>query len=248
MSSPRGQQVDLSSLSTQQLSQVKKQLDDEIEHLTNSHGQLRQAQAKFRECIRSIAAGVTPALDETKSILWQSMVSNMYKYPGKPILVPLTTSLYVPGTLADPHNVIVDVGTGFYVEKNTKDATKFYEAKVEELGGNLRGLEAIVQGKSKNLSVVEDGMSRLEIQDSLLIRASSAQGEGSPSSCSTSIFIWFLENLKDPLFYIEARKAEKTLIRGANVWASPSKYWRTPRASICFDKSRGPIRNVQIGK
>jgi prefoldin subunit 5 len=35
----------------------------------------------------------------------------------KPILVPLTTSLYVPGTLADKENVIVDVGTGFYVEK-----------------------------------------------------------------------------------------------------------------------------------
>src|SRR5689334_3287742 len=36
---------------------------------------------------------------------------------GKAILVPLTTSLYVPGTLADTNNVIVDVGTGFYVEK-----------------------------------------------------------------------------------------------------------------------------------
>jgi prefoldin alpha subunit len=35
----------------------------------------------------------------------------------KQILVPLTTSLYVPGTLADQENVIVDVGTGFYVEK-----------------------------------------------------------------------------------------------------------------------------------
>ena len=35
----------------------------------------------------------------------------------KPILVPLTSSLYVPGTLADTDNVIVDVGTGFYVEK-----------------------------------------------------------------------------------------------------------------------------------
>lgn len=33
------------------------------------------------------------------------------------ILVPLTSSLYVPGTLADSENVIVDVGTGFYVEK-----------------------------------------------------------------------------------------------------------------------------------
>ena len=31
--------------------------------------------------------------------------------------MPLTTSLYVPGTLADREKVIVDVGTGFYVEK-----------------------------------------------------------------------------------------------------------------------------------
>ena len=99
---------------------------------------------------------------------------------GKPILVPLTTSLYVPGTLADHENVIVDVGTGFYVEKvrnaqlrqspmliwtqSTKDATKFYEAKVEELGSNLKDLEAIVQGKSNNLRVVEDGKSHVMLE------------------------------------------------------------------------------------
>ncbi len=41
----------------------------------------------------------------------------MRRYTGKPILVPLTSSLYVPGKLADTNNVIVDVGTGFYVEK-----------------------------------------------------------------------------------------------------------------------------------
>ena len=33
------------------------------------------------------------------------------------ILVPLTSSLYVKGTLADREKVLVDVGTGFYVEK-----------------------------------------------------------------------------------------------------------------------------------
>lgn len=33
------------------------------------------------------------------------------------MLVPLTTSLYVPGTIADTDKVIVDVGTGFFVEK-----------------------------------------------------------------------------------------------------------------------------------
>lgn len=36
---------------------------------------------------------------------------------GKTILVPLTNSLYVPGKLADLENVIVDVGTGYYVKK-----------------------------------------------------------------------------------------------------------------------------------
>ena len=33
------------------------------------------------------------------------------------LLVPLTASLYVPGKLHDPENVIVDVGTGYYVKK-----------------------------------------------------------------------------------------------------------------------------------
>lgn len=33
------------------------------------------------------------------------------------ILVPLTNSLYIPGKLCDVENVIVDVGTGYYVQK-----------------------------------------------------------------------------------------------------------------------------------
>lgn len=33
------------------------------------------------------------------------------------ILIPLTNSLYVKGKVADREKVIVDVGTGFYVEK-----------------------------------------------------------------------------------------------------------------------------------
>ena len=36
---------------------------------------------------------------------------------GKSILVPLTSSLYVQGTIADVDNYMVDVGTGYFVEK-----------------------------------------------------------------------------------------------------------------------------------
>jgi prefoldin alpha subunit len=37
--------------------------------------------------------------------------------PGKPILVPLTSSLYVSGKLKNAGKVLVDVGTGYYIEK-----------------------------------------------------------------------------------------------------------------------------------
>jgi prefoldin alpha subunit len=124
----------------QQLSQVKKQLDEETQHLTNSYAQLRSAQSKFRDCIASIVAGVADSVAD------------------KPLLVPLTSSLYVPGTLASTDTVLVDVGTGFYVEKTTEQARKFYEAKTQELGRNVKDLEAIVNGKNQNLSMIEEGM------------------------------------------------------------------------------------------
>lgn len=35
----------------------------------------------------------------------------------KKILIPLTSSLYIPGRIKDTENVLVDVGTGYFVEK-----------------------------------------------------------------------------------------------------------------------------------
>ena len=42
-------------------------------------------------------------------------------------------------------------------KQTTSDATKFYTKKVEDLGKNLNYLEKVVQGKSENLRVVEEG-------------------------------------------------------------------------------------------
>lgn len=53
--------------------------------------------------------------------------------------------------------MLVDVGTGFYVEKSTSDAVKFYSDKIDELSRNLSDIEKGVAGKNDNLKVVEDG-------------------------------------------------------------------------------------------
>ncbi|KAK5628189.1 hypothetical protein RRF57_003904 [Xylaria bambusicola] len=147
--------VNLDTLSVQQLTQVKNQLDQELEHLTSSFTQLQAAQAKFRDCLRCVQG------------------------ENKPVLVPLTNSLYVSGTLASASHVIVDVGTGFYVEKvrwisstssllhdlmynysqSIKSAAEFYENKMTEVGVNIKELEGIVQSKTNNIRVIEQGSS-----------------------------------------------------------------------------------------
>ena len=93
----------------------------------------------------------------------------------KPILVPLTSSLYVPGQIKDTENVIVDIGTGFYVEKTTDEATKFYNEKVEELGKNVKELENIVNSKANNLRMVEEVLRQKML-------AEQQQGQGGQAS------------------------------------------------------------------
>lgn len=42
-------------------------------------------------------------------------------------------------------------------QQSTTDASVFYKEKFEELGINLKSLEGIVQQKSNNVRMVEDG-------------------------------------------------------------------------------------------
>ena len=51
---------------------------------------------------------------------------------GREVMVPLTSSLYVPGVMEDS-NVLVEVGAGYFIEKNTTDATAYCDRKIKSL-------------------------------------------------------------------------------------------------------------------
>ncbi|RIA97648.1 Prefoldin-domain-containing protein [Glomus cerebriforme] len=129
-------QIELNDLDLTQLAEVKKQLEEELAHLTTSFEQLKQAQARFQDCI-----------DSVKTIKG-----------GNEILVPLTQSLYVSGELVDTDKVIVDVGTGYYVEKNSDDAISFYTDKVEFVKKNVETLRQTIVTKQNNLKSTIDIM------------------------------------------------------------------------------------------
>lgn len=60
--------------------------------------------------------------------------------------MPLTTSLYVPGKLASTQTVLVDVGTGFYVEKV---CFSFLSWPKTWIGTKERGGGADIEGMSR---------------------------------------------------------------------------------------------------
>lgn len=153
------QQLDLTTLPLPSLSQLQSRLSSDLTHLSTSHTRLRQAQIQFQSCLHSLSHIPSPTSTTTTSSL----------------LIPLTTSLYVPATPSSrkPNTVLVDVGTGYYIEKNIPDAKVFYEKKVKELDGNLSDIERVVGQKSGDLRSVEDVL-RMRV----LAEQEAGQGQG----------------------------------------------------------------------
>lgn len=58
--------------------------------------------------------------------------------------------------------MVCNLWEGVYTDgwelQSTKDANKFYNGKVEELGTNLKALERIIQEKTDGLRLIEDGL------------------------------------------------------------------------------------------
>ncbi|KAG8752845.1 subunit of tubulin prefoldin [Ceratobasidium sp. 428] len=144
--SQQPQQINVADLELPQLNDVKKQLDEELTHLTNSFAQLKSAQSKFKGCLDN--------LDEIKP-----------ETASKTLLVPLSNSLYVPGKLADTNNVIIDVGTGYYVSKTRAEAKTHYQQKVDFVNTNLTTLQSTIETKQQNMNYLLQVM-QMKMQDS----------------------------------------------------------------------------------
>ncbi|KAH8112856.1 Prefoldin-domain-containing protein [Phellopilus nigrolimitatus] len=156
--SAQPQTINVADLDVAQLRDVRRQLEEELQHLTGSFQQLKAAQAKFRSCLENVAEvkpankGAFPVLDNRvgEILIWLDV--------DRTILVPLTNSLYVPGKLRDPDNVIVDVGTGYFVKKSRADATKHYNSKIDYVRENLEKLQETLSKKQDNLQYVANIM------------------------------------------------------------------------------------------
>ncbi|XP_044727851.1 probable prefoldin subunit 5 [Chrysoperla carnea] len=127
---PQLQQIDLTKLNLQQLTQLKQQLDQELTMFQESLQTLKMAQSKFQDSGESLEK-IVPELE------------------GKPILVPLTGSMYVPGVIADANKAIVDIGTGYYAQKDIEGAKDYFKRKVKFVTEQMEKIQAMGIEKSR---------------------------------------------------------------------------------------------------
>ena len=134
-------QLNLETQTPQQLLDLKKALESDIQTLQVSFQQLRLATQKFGES--------------------KQAVNNLSKQEADTeIMVPLTSSLYVTGKIHDTEKVLVELGGGYFAEQKTEKAMEYCDRKVELLTISSKKVGEIIDHKSIQLQNVTNELQR----------------------------------------------------------------------------------------
>lgn len=130
MSTPPQQQqqpqtLDLSKLDANQLQSLHGQLSSELNSFTSSMIALQHTASKFAAAGQSVEG-----LKEYKE--------------GQRMMIPLTESLYCPGELSCPDRVLVEVGTGYYIERDVEGGVGYCRGKVMEIKEQVAELSKVL--------------------------------------------------------------------------------------------------------
>merc|ERR1712187_255815 len=131
--------IPLTQASLQQLNMVKQQLEQDIKGLINNLEALREAEARFNASIETL-----------KSLVPEN--------EGKSMLVPLTSSLYIDGKMTNTSTVVVDVGTGYFIEMSVEKARSFCSRRTKMLSDNAAKVEKVLKEKRKNFEAIHAAM------------------------------------------------------------------------------------------
>ena len=127
-------EVPLEKLSIDQLDYVGRQIEQEISNYSSYYSSLRIAHNKF--------------LDN------KEYINDLKTYEDKEILVPMTSSLYIPGKCVDVKRVTIEIGANFFIETTIDKAEKFCDRKLETIKKNMDKIDDIINNKNEQMNAV----------------------------------------------------------------------------------------------
>ncbi|KAI3645026.1 hypothetical protein MP228_011190 [Amoeboaphelidium protococcarum] len=147
MSAQKQQSVRIDQLNPQQLQEVKQSVDAELQGLNQAYQKLQMAAARYQDSLDAIQC---------------------YSRCGQDVMIPLTSSLYIPAKKCNADKVMVDIGTGYFAEmavvededddkKNNggSSATSYFNRRVAYVKSQLEELEKVVDSKINVKKIVD---------------------------------------------------------------------------------------------
>lgn len=122
------------TLTVTQLQQQRQVLENEVSHLTDTVAKLKAAQQAY-DMSSKVLADMTPDKE------------------GREILVPLTNSVFIPGKVGDCKSVLLNIGTGYFIEKPVSGAKDHCESKSKMLSENITNFSKILNEKRNYLEI-----------------------------------------------------------------------------------------------
>lgn len=132
---------------------LSEQLEQDVNQLTESLANLQKAVARFHTSGRALEA----MAGETE---------------GKDMLVPLTQSLYVPGKMGSVDTVLMDVGTGYFLERSPEDGVDYCKRKVMLIRENMeKVLEAVNTKRKQAQQVAQVFQAKMQVMEAAAAKA-----------------------------------------------------------------------------
>ena len=140
----QAKEVPLDKLTVEQLQYVGKQIESEISSYSSYYTSLKVAHNKF--------------LDN------KEYIRDLMTYKDKEILVPMTSSLYIPGKCSDVKKLTVEIGGNFFVETTIEKADKFCDRKLETIKKSMDKIDEIIKVKSDQLNAINQNLIEKQTQ------------------------------------------------------------------------------------
>ena len=81
-------------------------------------------------------------------------IKDLRNYENKEILIPMTSSLYIPGKCIDVKKLTIEIGGNFFVETTIDKADKFCDRKLESIKKNLDKIDDLIKKKNEQMNAV----------------------------------------------------------------------------------------------
>ncbi|RNF26419.1 prefoldin [Trypanosoma conorhini] len=142
-----GGAINIAQLPLEQLEELRKQLQEDVNSLSAAHESLVGAQNRF--------ASNCEVLGEYQKVCEAARAS-----PEKPqeALICISSALYASGRIVPSDRVLVDVGTDYFLEKPMASAKSYFASRADAVRENIESLELKLRMKRGQLAQLVDTM------------------------------------------------------------------------------------------